>query len=176
MNPLPDILDTGLAVVFCGINPGLRAAATGHHFAGRNNRFWAVLHRSGFTPHVMAPEDDRRLIDYGCGLTTVVARPSARADELSREEFRAAAPSLDRKIAAYAPRVVAFLGKQPYAVIARRPGLIWGRQDGRFGGAEVWVLPNPSGLNRAFSLALLVAAYAELRAYLSLSVEMPGVP
>ena len=171
MNPLPDILAAHLAVVFCGINPGLRTAQIGHHFAGRNNRFWPVLHRSGFTPRQLAPEEDRRLLDWGCGLTTVVARPSARADELSRAEFRAAAPLLDAKIAACAPRVVAFLGKQPYAVITARPQVPWGCQDDRFGGAEVWVLPNPSGLNRAFSLAQLVAAYGELHAYVSQGVE-----
>src|SRR5580698_8875935 len=84
LQPLPDILEPGLSVIFCGINPGLRAASTGHHFAGRGNRFWRVLHLAGFTPEQILPEDDRSLLRYGCGLTAVVPRATAQAAELSR--------------------------------------------------------------------------------------------
>lgn len=160
---LPDILEAGLSVVFCGINPGMLAASTGRHFAGRNNRFWRTLHLAGFTPEQIQPEDDRTLLQYGCGLTTVVSRPTARADQLSRSEFDAAATGFEQKIARYAPQYVAFLGKMALGALSGKRELDWGPQPARFGGARVWVLPNPSGLNRTFSLGALVIAYRELR-------------
>ncbi|SEJ67255.1 G/U mismatch-specific DNA glycosylase [Paraburkholderia diazotrophica] len=159
---LPDILEAGLSVVFCGINPGLRAAATGHHFAGRGNRFWRVLYLAGFTPEVLSPDNDRMLLRYGCGLTAAVARPTARADELSRSEIREAAAGFETKIERHVPRYVAFLGKLAIAQMSRSRDIQWGLQTAAFGGALVWVLPNPSGLNRTFSLDALVDAYREL--------------
>src|SRR5690606_34640967 len=90
-NALPDLMAAQLAVVFCGIDPGLQAAATGHHFTGPTNRFWRVIHLAGFTPQEIRPEDDHRILQYRCGLTTVVNRPTARADQLAPEEFAAAA-------------------------------------------------------------------------------------
>ncbi len=159
---LPDILRADLTVVFCGINPALSAAAEGHHFAGRSNRFWRVLHQAGFTPEEILPEDDRSILHYHCGLTSVVARPTARADELSADEFTAAAAHFERKIRRYAPRFVAFLGKAAYAALSGQREIAWGYQPVTFGGAAVWVLPNPSGRNRAFSLDQLVSAYREL--------------
>src|SRR5580704_9418583 len=111
LQSLPDILEPGLSVVFCGINPGVLAASTGRHFAGRGNRFWRVVHLAGFTPEQISPDDDHTLLQYGCGLTTVVSRPTARADELSPGEFKAAATEFERKIERYAPQYVAFLGK-----------------------------------------------------------------
>jgi TDG/mug DNA glycosylase family protein len=161
-NALPDIIAERLAVVFCGINPGMTAAVAGHHFAGRSNRFWRVMHLAGFTPEEIAPEDDRAILRYGCGLTTVVERPTARADELSAEEFIAAAARFEQKIARYAPRFVGFLGKAAYAALSGRREIAWGPQPVAFGGALVWVLPNPSGRNRAFSLDQLVGAYRQL--------------
>ena len=160
---LPDILEPGLAVIFSGINPGLRAASTGHHFAGRGNRFWRTLHLAGFTPEQLSPEEGRTLLQYRCGLTTAVARPTARADELSRSEIKAAASEFERKIAHHAPRYVAFLGKMAVAELIGKREVDWGPQSVTFGGARIWVLPNPSGLNRAFSLDALVSAYRELR-------------
>ena len=160
---LPDILEPGLSVIFCGINPGLRAASTGHHFAGRGNRFWRTLHLAGFTREEWRPEDGRALLRDACGLTTAVARPTARADQLSRSEIKAAAAEFERKIARYAPRYVAFLGKMAIAELTGKRDIEWGPQSLTFGGARVWVLPNPSGLNRAFSLEALVSAYRELR-------------
>lgn len=162
---LPDVLQPGLSVVFCGINPGNQAAAEGHHFAGRNNRFWRVLHLAGFTPHQIAPEDDRSLLQYRCGLTTVVERPTAGADELAPHEFSAAAARLERKIRRHAPSVLAFLGKVAYAAITQQRGLAWGEQPTRFGGARVWLLPNPSGRNRSFTLDALVSAYRALQVF-----------
>jgi mismatch-specific thymine-DNA glycosylase len=115
---LEDILAEQLAVIFCGINPGLTAAAQGHHFAGRGNRFWRTLHLAGFTPEEVRPENDRTILQYQCGLTAVVERPTARADQLSLHEFTAAAADFERKIERYAPRCVAFLGKAAYCALS----------------------------------------------------------
>jgi TDG/mug DNA glycosylase family protein len=163
MDGLPDILAQNLDVVFCGLNPGLRAAAAGRHFEGRGNRFWPVLFKSGFTPRLFEPADDRLLLREHCGLTTVVARPTASADEISVNEFTAASAALERKVETYRPRFIAFLGKQAYSAIVDRSTVEWGRQTEMFGGAGAWVLPNPSGRNRGFSFDELVVAYRELR-------------
>src|ERR1700722_18826729 len=96
-NLLPDILESNLTVIFCGINPGITAAESGHHFLSRSNRFWRVLYLSGFTPHQIAPEDDRSILQYRYGLTTAVARPTRRAAELSRDEFKLARTALEEK-------------------------------------------------------------------------------
>jgi TDG/mug DNA glycosylase family protein len=149
--------------VFCGINPGLSSAQVGHHFSSRSNRFWRVLYLSGFTPHLIQPENDRTILQYGCGLTAAVQRPTVTASELSSHEFHEAAEELERKIRRYRPRYLAFLGKPAFAAIFRQRNVDWGQQSIRFGGAEVWVLPNPSGLNRAFNLDALVSFYRDLR-------------
>lgn len=160
---LPDVIAPGLRVLFCGINPGMLAAATGHHFAGRGNRFWQVMHLSGFTPHRIAPEDSASLLHHGCGLTTVVERPTAREDQIDRDEYRAAAEAFRGKIAHYAPAFVAFLGKPAWSGLSGQRDLPWGRQTTTIGSSQVWVLPNPSGRNLSFSLDQLVEAYQELR-------------
>ena len=162
MDGLEDILAEGLSVVFCGINPGLLAAAQGHHFAGRGNRFWRTLHLAGFTGEEVRPENDRSILEYHCGLTAVVARPTARADQLSTREIAAVAVSFEQKIARYAPLNVAFLGKAAYGGLSGQKVIEWGRQAQTFGGAAVWVLPNPSGRNRGFTLEQLVVAYRQL--------------
>ena len=159
---LEDILAGQLTVIFCGINPGLTAAAQGHHFAGRGNRFWRTLHLAGFTPEEVRPENDRTILQYQCGLTAVVERPTARADQLSAHEFTAAAADFERKIERYAPRCVAFLGKAAYCALSGQRQINWGRQSQTFGNASVWVLPNPSGRNRAFTQDQLVDAYRQL--------------
>jgi TDG/mug DNA glycosylase family protein len=131
---LPDIIAENLAVLFCGINPGMTAAASGHHFAGRASRFLRVMHLAGITPEEVRPEEDRRILDYGCGLTTVVKRPTASADQLSPQEFAAVAAAFKRKIARFAPRVVAFLGKPVYSALSGRREYrvgTTGRDDGR---------------------------------------------
>jgi TDG/mug DNA glycosylase family protein len=159
---LEDILAEQLAVIFCGINPGVTAAAQGHHFAGRGNRFWRTLHLAGFTPQEVRAQNDRTILQYRCGLTAVVERPTARADQLSMHEFTAAAAAFEEKITRYAPRFVAFLGKAAYCALSGQRDVAWGLQPQAFGNASVWVLPNPSGRNRAFTLGQLVDAYRQL--------------
>jgi double-stranded uracil-DNA glycosylase len=144
---LPDIAAPGLSVIFCGLNPGIGAAAAGHHFVGRGNRFWRVLHLAGFTPDQIRPEDDRTLLAHGLGVTSVVERPTA----------------FEHWVHLHAPRCVAFLGKAAYMGMTGRQTVPWGRQDQPFAGAVAWLLPNPSGRNRAFSLEALVTAYRDLR-------------
>lgn len=162
LSGLPDLLGPGLDIVFCGINPGRRAAASGHHFDGRGNRFWRVLHLAGFTPTPMAPEQGQLLLAQGYGLTTAIDRPTARASEVAAHEFVAAADDFARKLIRYHPRRLAFLGKAACAGMTGQKHVAWGRQAERFAGIETWVLPNPSGLNRAFSLDDLVTAYRVL--------------
>jgi double-stranded uracil-DNA glycosylase len=159
---LPDLLSKNLDVVFCGINPALSAARAGHHFSSRSNRFWRVLYLAGFTPHLIQSENDRTILQYGCGLTAAVARPTVKASELSPREFHEAAGELEQKLMRYRPRYLAFLGKAAFAALFRQRRVAWGAQSISFGGAELWVLPNPSGLNRAFSLDALVSAYRKL--------------
>jgi TDG/mug DNA glycosylase family protein len=160
---LGDLLAEDLDVLFCGINPALSAAISGHHFSNRNNRFWRVLHLSGFTPHLIRAEDDHTILQYGCGLTAAVERPTVRASELARNEFHVGAEALEMKVRRCRPRFVAFLGKPAFATIFNKSLVVWGRQGINLGNADVWVLPNPSGLNRAFTLDALVSAYGEFR-------------
>jgi double-stranded uracil-DNA glycosylase len=160
---LTDIISKGLAIVFCGINPGLTAARSGHHFSSPSNRFWRVLHEAGFTPMRIKAEDDRSILDYGYGLTTVVARATRGADEVSANEFLLACATLKRKMVRYSPRVIAFLGKAAYRSISGDQDIPWGIQPAHFAGSLVWVLPNPSGLNRGFKTSELVREYRKLR-------------
>lgn len=160
---LDDILAKNLKVVFCGINPALSAATAGNHFVSPSNRFWRVLHLSGFTPLQIAPQNDRSILGYGYGLTAAVDRPTRSAGELSAVEFANATQGLKRKLARYSPRAIAFLGKPAYARMTESRHIDWGRQSHLFAGIETWVLPNPSGLNRTFKLDALVASYREMR-------------
>lgn len=159
----PDVLAAGLEVVFCGLNPAASAVADGHNFSNRSNRFWPVLHLAGFTDVRLQPKDERCLLEYGCGITAVVSRPTARADEVTPDEFRSARVGFEAKMRRYAPRVVAFLGKRALATMDGRSDVGWGRYPDGFADTTAWVLPNPSGLNRGFTLEALVAAYSELR-------------
>jgi TDG/mug DNA glycosylase family protein len=159
---LTDIISTSLNVVFCGINPGMRSAAVGLHFANRTNRFWRVLHLAGFTSRQFEPEEARLLLDHGCGITSAVARPTVSATDLSRADYIAAQPAFERKIAKYKPRYLAFLGKPACSVFLNQRDLAWGLQPTRLGRSAVWVLPSPSGLNRAFPIGKLTDAYREL--------------
>ncbi len=168
-----DVVAQGLAVIFCGINPASSAAASGHNFSSPSNRFWITLHRAGFTPRLLRAEEERSLLDFGCGITAAVTRPTPRASDLTRDELAAAIGPLAKKIEHLAPGTLAFLGKAAYAAVHESRQIEWGRQEARFGGAHVWVLPNPSGLNRGFSLDQLVLAYAQLRRVVA--EELPGV-
>jgi TDG/mug DNA glycosylase family protein len=158
---VPDILAHGLRVVFCGLNPGLSSAAQGLPFANPTNRFWRVLHLAGFTPSALMPAECRKLLRFGCGLTTAVRRPTAASGELAPSEFADGADALRARIRKYAPEHIAFMGKAAYRVIERPSSIEWGEQSKTFAGARAWVLPNTSGLSR-FTLNALVAAYRPL--------------
>jgi len=158
-----DIFAPRLAVVFCGINPSPAAAATGHNFGSASNRFWRVLHLAGYTPVQLKATEDRRVLDYGCGITAAVIRATRRASELGRQELAASNGPLLEKLAHYQPDTIAFLGKAAYAALRGSSPVTWGEQPERLGAASVWILPNTSGLNRNFTLPQLVEAFAALR-------------
>lgn len=159
----PDVLAVGLDVVFAGLNPASSAVAAGHNFSHRSNRFWSVLNLAGFTEVRLQPQEEHRLLEYGCGITAVVRRPTTSADEISPEEFRKARREFEAKMRHYAPRAVAFLGKRALSAMIGLPDVEWGCLPSGFAGTMAWVLPNPSGLNRSFTLDALVSAYSELR-------------
>jgi TDG/mug DNA glycosylase family protein len=160
---LPDVLAPDLKVLFCGINPGLYTAAIGHHFGRPGNRFWPTLHRAGFTPRLLSPYEERELLPLGYGITNVVARATAAADELSPEEYVAGGRELEAKVRQHKPRVLAVLGVGAYRTAFDRRGAAVGRQDETIGGAAVWVLPNPSGLNAHYQAEQLADVFTRLR-------------
>jgi TDG/mug DNA glycosylase family protein len=159
---LPDLIKKDLTIIFCGINPGLKSALDGHHFSGRSNRFWKVLHQAGFTPHEIEPLHDATILDFGYGLTTAVERATTRADELAKEEFANSIEAFKTKMTRFKPKYIAFLGKPAYMAFSGKKQIEWGYQTEELCGAKVWVLPNPSGLNRGFTLKDLIAHYGEL--------------
>jgi TDG/mug DNA glycosylase family protein len=163
INYEPDILASGLDVIFCGVNPALSAAVAGQNFSNRSNRFWPVLHLAGFTDERLQPQNERRLLEYRCGITAIVRRPTNRAQDVSPEEFRQARLSFEATMQHYAPRAIAFLGKRAFSIMIGRPDATWGRQSSKFAKTMAWILPNPSGRNRSFTLDALVSAYSELR-------------
>ncbi|GAA3803761.1 G/U mismatch-specific DNA glycosylase [Amycolatopsis tucumanensis] len=160
---IPDVLRPGLDVLFCGINPGLYSGATGYHFARPGNRFWPALHASGFTPRRFDPSEQDELLDLGLGITNVVNRATARADELTGDELRAGGVRLAAKVAEYRPRWLAVVGITAFRTAFDRPKAIVGRQPDPLGETRVWVLPNPSGLNAHWTPTTLAEAFAELR-------------
>ena len=145
-----------------GINPGLYSAATGHHFARPGNRFWPALHRGGFTPRLLHPSQQGELLRYGYGITNLVNRGTATAEELAPEEFVAGRRRLAAKVKRYRPRMVAFLGVGAYCHAFGVRNAPVGPQAGEFEGARVWVLPNPSGLNANYQLPALVQLFTQL--------------
>lgn len=158
-----DIIAPDLRVLFCGINPGLYSGAVGHHFARPGNRFWPALHAAGFTERLLSPWEERELLALGCGITNIVARASARADELSEEELRRGAQALQRKVARYRPAFIAFLGITAYRTAFSRPKAVLGWQAEQLAGSGVWALPNPSGLNAHHRASDLARLFRELR-------------
>jgi TDG/mug DNA glycosylase family protein len=161
---IPDLLADDLRVLFAGINPSLYSAATGHHFARPGNRFWPALHRSGFTPRLLHPAEQFLLPGMGLGITNVVARATARADELSPAELVTGGAVLAALAERYRPRFLAVLGVTAYRAAYGRPKAVIGPQEGgRIGGVPVWVLPNPSGLNAGYQIDRLAAEFARLR-------------
>jgi TDG/mug DNA glycosylase family protein len=158
--PGPD--DPPLSVLFCGINPGLVSAATGHHFARPGNRFWPVLHAAGFTPRLLRPAEQGELARLGLGITNMAPRATARADELSTAELVAGGARLRELVARVRPAWLAVVGITAYRTAFAEPTAAVGPQEA-WGTAGVWVLPNPSGLNAHYQLPELTAAYAALR-------------
>jgi TDG/mug DNA glycosylase family protein len=165
---LPDLIGPGLAVLFCGINPGLYSTAVGHHFARPGNRFWPTLYAAGFTPRLFTGLDDREMPALGLGLTNLVARTSAAAAELSAEELRAGAKVLRRKLVRYRPRVLAVVGFGAFRIAFDRAKAAGGLQPERIEGTRVWLLPNPSGLNANHPPVVLARRFGELRAFLDI--------
>ena len=152
-----------LDVLFCGINPGLYTAATGHHFARPGNRFWPALHDAGFTRRRLFPWEQEQLLEVGCGATNLVARATATAAELDDEELRAGGRRLVRKVRRYRPLVVAIVGLGAYRVAFDRPRATLGLQAETVAGATLWVLPNTSGLNANHQAKDFAKAFGELR-------------
>ncbi len=159
---LPDIIAPDLDVLFCGINPGLYSAAVGCHFARPGNRFWAALQASGFTKYLLEPHEQREMLRYGCGLTNLVERATSVAAAISTEELRRGRESLELKVRRYGPSWVAVLGIGAYRKAFARSKAELGPQPEELGGARVWVLPNPSGLNARYQPPVLAELFGEL--------------
>ena len=160
---IPDVIGPGLSVLFCGIDPSLYSAASGHHFGRPGNRFWPALHGGGFTPRLLSPYEDVMLTQFDLGVTNLVARATAAADELTAEELREGAVLLEEKVRQYRPRLVAFLGVGAYRTAFGRSRAALGRQPEKLDEVGLWVLPNPSGLNAHYQLADLSRLFGELR-------------
>jgi TDG/mug DNA glycosylase family protein len=166
---IPDVVAPGLSVLFSGINPGLWSAATGFHFARPGNRFWPTLHRSGFTPRQLRPDEQWELLDLGVGITNVAARATARADQLTHDELVDGAKTLAAKVLDLEPAWLAVVGIGAYRTGFGRRDATVGPQDEQVGETRVWVLPNPSGLNAHWPAAALVEEFTRLR-------EAAGLP
>ena len=167
---LKDYIRPGLQILFVGINPGVRSAITGHHFAGYSNRFWKLLRESGLTPDTMTCETDDQLPMWNLGITNLIARPSPGINDLRPDEYAEGWKILQRKIRRHRPQMVALVGVTLYRAIvpllkvapdAGRP--VVGLQSMYIHESQVFVLPNPSGRNANFSYAEMLAAYVELR-------------
>ncbi|HSP37963.1 MAG TPA: G/U mismatch-specific DNA glycosylase [Frankiaceae bacterium] len=159
---MPDLIVPGLRVVLVGINPSLWSGAVGYHFASPSNRLWPTLHGAGFTSRRLHPSETDEILSCGLGVTNLVDRATARADELSKNEIVAAAQRLASVAEQWQPAYLAFLGLSAFRVAFRRPKAVVGPQPELLGGSRVWLLPNPSGLNASYQLPDLIAAYSEL--------------
>lgn len=158
-----DVIAPDLRVLFCGINPGLYTAAVGHHFARPGNRFWPALYASGFTERLLSPFDERELLKSGYGITNVVQRTTASADQLTKQEIVAGGERLRAKVLRYRPKVLAVLGVGAYRTAFNKPKANVGRQDDQIGQTVLWVLPNPSGLNANYQAPDLARLFGELK-------------
>jgi TDG/mug DNA glycosylase family protein len=149
--PLRDIWSPQARVLFVGINPSLRSEAAGHHFASPGNPFWRLLHASKLTPVALTPEEDGRLTEFGLGLTNLCARATRQAAELAPKELAQGQRLLERKIRLWRPAVVALVGVTLYRfLVGDKVGTGPGEKSHTLGGAPLFVLPNPSGLNASF--------------------------
>jgi double-stranded uracil-DNA glycosylase len=162
-NCLPDVIAPRLKVLFVGINPGLYSGAVGHHFARPGNRFWPVLHKAGFTERQLSPFEERELLKYKYGITNIVKHSTAAASELSRVELEKGGRNLKAKVRRCRPRVVAVLGLEAFRIAFGRPKALFGPQEESIGSSQLWVLPNPSGLNASYQLPALSMLFRKLR-------------
>jgi double-stranded uracil-DNA glycosylase len=160
---VPDLAAKNLIVLFAGINPGLYTAAIGRHFGRPGNRFWPALHGGGFTPRLFSPFEESLLLDLKFGITNIVQRATARADELTDDELRAGGRILAAKVNRWRPTVVAFVGIGPYRIVSGIKDACVGLQKAPFGGSHAWVLPNPSGINAHYQPAVLAQLFGDLR-------------
>lgn len=160
---VPDLVRPGLAVLLCGINPSLTSGAVGFHFATPGNRLWPTLHAAGWTSRRLLPHETGELLACGCGITNLVSRATARADELGDDELRAGLGHVQLLAQEHAPRYVAFLGLSAYRAATGERRATVGPQDRHVGPSRVWLLPNPSGLNASWQLPRLAEAYSALR-------------
>jgi TDG/mug DNA glycosylase family protein len=160
---VPDVIGSGLRVLFCGINPGLWSGAVGHHFAHPGNRFWKALAAAGFTEGVLSPDDERRLLDAGVGITNIVTRTTRSAAELGRDELREGMRRLEAKVGKWGPASVAVLGLSAFRTGFERPRATIGRQPELLAGASLWVVPNPSGLQAHYPFSRLVSELVAVR-------------
>jgi double-stranded uracil-DNA glycosylase len=171
---VPDLIAPDLKVLFCGINPSLYSAATGHHFARPGNRFWPALYRAGFTPRLLKPWEEELLLQEGMGITNLVSRATATAAELTNDELRSGRQILARKVRRFRPRCVAMVGIGAYRVAFGRPRATIGLQPEPLGASAVWVLPNPSGLNANHQLPDLSQAFKAARIFVNESARPHG--
>jgi TDG/mug DNA glycosylase family protein len=167
---LEDRLGAGMRVLFVGINPGVRSATIGHHFAGFSNRFWKLLFEARLVPELLRAEDDGRLVEFGYGITNLVPRPTPGIDTLRPAEYVEGLDALKQKVRRWKPAVVAFVGvtlfRSIFSVPGGQPVALGLQRRERFEGARVFVLPNPSGRNANFSYADMLAAFRSLRTLL----------
>jgi TDG/mug DNA glycosylase family protein len=168
MKLLRDRIRPGVRVLFVGINPGIRSALTGHHFAGFSNRFWKLLYDAGLVPEPIGYQDDTRLPEWGYGITNIVPRPTPGIDTLDKSEYAAGRVRLRRKILRYRPAVVVAVGVTVFRAMfpERRGAVSLGIQPDVIGSSAVFVLPNPSGRNANYSYAEMLDAYAALAKYM----------
>ena len=172
---IPDVIAPRLDVLFVGINPSLWSGAVGLHFARPGNRFWRALHQAGFTDRVLSPYEERELLKRRIGVTNLVNRATASADELDVGDYERGARRIAAKVRRYRPTVVAFVGMGAYRVAFGRPRAAGGRQADQLAGAVVWVLPNPSGRTAGYQMPALARAFRELRESLSNgTLTIPG--
>jgi TDG/mug DNA glycosylase family protein len=162
-NTVPDLIGAGLVVLFVGINPGLYSAAIGHHFGRPGNRFWPVLHCSGFTPRLLGPYEEAELLSLKIGITNIAGRATASAEELTATELQAGARVLAEKAGHFRPAWLGFVGIGAYRKAFGRPKATIGPQGERLEGAGLWVLPNTSGLNANYLIDQTVELFAEVR-------------
>jgi double-stranded uracil-DNA glycosylase len=164
---VPDLIAPGLAILFCGINPGLYSAAVGHHFAGPGNLFWSTLLGAGFTSRLLTAFEEDELLPLGFGITNLVSRATASANELDHEELHAGARALVRRVRKFQPKFLAVLGLSAYRVAFERRKSVVGLQPETIDHSKIWLLPNPSGLNAFHQPATLNAMFGELRSQLA---------